>query len=268
MQNGIVEFVTTPTPHGQDVLANRMENYQIGVEHSARQVEKRRKASKTFVLTSLWKSARRQHYTPNPAVPNMADYLQWVLYDRAAVAAGSNWPTSTELYTQPIGQNSKTKADTNLEQVSLLPNPYWMNVSHLGLYPDPNVLLLDWIALNNQSYFEYWVNGRVQFEGKLSHAPGGVGPLGNSQKTAESSYSNGQPQMSNMLDLRMPAGINLGSMVTNGITGITILQGQNFKIKIILPGGVLALTASTATPNIGTGITLNASLFGQLSRSL
>lgn len=251
-----------------DMLANRRDNYIMGVEHMTKQAEKKKKTGKTFVLSNLWKAGRRQHFTPNPAVPNMADYLQWVYYDRAAVAAGSNWPTSTELYTQPIGQSSKTKADTNLEQVSLLPNPYWMNVSHMGLYPDPTVLLTDWVALNNQSYFEFWVNGRVQFEGKLSHAPGGVGPLGNSTKTAESNYSNGQPQMTNMLDLRMPAGIDLGSMVTNGITGITILQGQSFKVKIILPGGVLALTASTATPNIGTGLTLNAQLFGQLSRSL
>lgn len=262
----------------KEVLDNRSENYKEGLIFQNEQLEKHKaagKVGKSFRLTDFFRSAKRQQRMPNPILPNMADYLQWVIYDRSAVAAGGSWPTSTSLYTSPIGQNSKTKADTNLDQVSLLPNPFWMNVTHIGLYPDPNVLLLDWIALCNQSYFEFWVNNRVQFEGKLQHAPGGVGPNGNSTKTAESAYNNGYPVMSNMMDIRLPGGIGLGMdpstgqpLVSNGVTGITILQGQQFKIQVILPGGALTLTASDATPNVGKGLTLNAELFGQLSRSL
>lgn len=256
----------------ENVLENRHENAILGMIHAEEQKQKFKnlsKVGKKIHLTEMYKMGIRNHGTkPNPMVLNMADYLQWVLYDRAAVAGGSNWPTSTKLFTVPIGSSSKTKADTNMEQVSLLPNPYWMNCTHIGLYPDANVLLLDWIALCNQSYFEFWVNGRVQFEGKLQHAPGGVGPVGNSTKTAESSYTSGVPRNDCMFDLRMPAGINLGDKVTDGNTGITILQGQTFKIEVNLPGGALALTATTATPNVGTGVTLNATLLGQLSRNL
>lgn len=225
------------------------------------------------ILTTALQRARRQHIAPNPIVPNMADYVNWLLYDRYIVAAGSAVPVNFQLFTVPIGTNNKTKVDTNLDLVSQLPQPYWMNVTHIGFYWMPNMLLTDIINFLEQSYFEFWVNNKVYIEGPHMVYPGGAGIYGFSTIQGQQVADNGHPSNGNLYDLRLPAGINLGSdtsgnaVVTDGITGINILQSQNFKIQDYLPGGALTLTASTANPN-GTGMYLYCFLHGILSRSV
>jgi len=218
--------------------------------------------------------ANKKKFNQNPIVPNMADYVNWVLYDRLVTAAGGSIPTNFKFFTVPIGTNSKTKVDTNLDQVSQLPQPYWMNATHIGFAFMPNTLLLDIVNFWSQSYFEFWVNNKVYVEGPYQCFPGGSGLHGATTNTATSALSSGVPLEGNMFDLRLPAGIHLGNdsqgnaVVTDGLTGITILQSQTFKVENNLPGGALTLTASTATPNAGTGMTLNTYLKGVLSRSV
>ena len=58
--------------------------------------------------------ARRQHIGSNPIVPNMADYTNWIYYDRIIFAAGTSVPTQFQLFVVPYNQGGKTKVDTNL----------------------------------------------------------------------------------------------------------------------------------------------------------
>lgn len=212
---------------------------------------------------------RKQHHMHNPIVPNMADYVNWVLYDRLVTAAGGTIPATTGLFTIPIGQSSKTKVDTNLDLVSQLPQPYWINCTHMGFYWEPNTLMLDVVNLLHQSYCEFWVNNKIYLEGPLMCFQGGAGAYGSTAQTGGTINSNGMPQGNSMMfDLRLPAGLNLGSLTSDGLTGITILQSQLFKVVINLPGGALTLTASTATPTPGVGLTLYAFIHGHLSRSV
>lgn len=249
---------------------DRAENYLAGEVLKAQAARTKAKVNRSFSFSGMWARARKLHSgnLQNPIVPNMADYVNWFLYDRNAYAAGAAIPTNSKLFTVPIGTAGKTKSDTNLEQVSVLPNPYWMNVTHLGFYFNPTVLTIDIDALFDQSYFEFWVNNKVYIEGKLNMFPAGGGIAGFSTRTTQSQLTNGFPQPSNMIDMRIPGGTNLGNMVADGLTGINILQQQNFKIELNLPGGALTLSASDLTPNPGTGLTIACYLYGVLSRSV
>lgn len=250
---------------------DRVENYKAGQE--ARKDWNKRSIAQVGqeMLTGATSFLRgkRQHNFANPIVPNMADYVNWIFYDRLVTAAGGTIPTSTGLFTIPIGQSSKTKVDTNLDLVSQLPQPYWMNATHIGFYFNPNTLLLDVVNLTTQSYIEFWVNNKIYVEGPLQCFQGGAGITGNTAQTGSAILSNGMPQGNSMMfDLRLPAGLNLGNMTTDGLTGITILQSQLFKVMLQLPGGSLTLTANNATPTPGTGLTVQAFLHGHLSRSV
>lgn len=250
----------------------RVNNYLAGEALKAESAREAKRASvkRTFSFSGMWARARKLHSgnLQNPIVPNMADYVNWFLYDRLVFAAAASIPTNSKLFTVPIGTAGKTKSDTNLEQVATLPNPYWMNVTHIGFYFNPTVLDIDINALFDQSYFEFWVNNKVYIEGKLNMFPAGGGISGWSTRTTQSELTNGFPQPSNMIDLRIPGGTNLGSLVADGLTGINILQQQNFKIELNLPSGALVLTANNAVPNVGTGLTLACYLYGVMSRSV
>ena len=227
-------------------------------------------------LTKMFLKARQALLGHNPIVPNMADYTNWILYDRIVFAAGSNIPVNFKLFVVPNGTSGKTKVDTNMSQPSQLPQPYWINATHIGFFWLPNTIELDIVNFISQSYFEFWVNDKIYSEGPYQAYPAMVGLQGNTTQTAVSAQSNGMPTgIQTMYDLRLPGGISLGldpntgkSVITDGLTGINIYQSQLFKIENNLPAGVLALTAANASPNPGTGLTLYCFLHGILSRSV
>jgi hypothetical protein len=76
-----------------------------------------------------------------------------------------------------------------------------------------------------------------------------------------------------VFDVRLPAGIHLGvdsnnvPIVTDGLIGVTILQGQQFNVTCNAPAGGAALSAAAATPP-GTGLTVMCYLYGILSRGV
>jgi hypothetical protein len=70
-----------------------------------------------------------------------------------------------------------------------------------------------------------------------------------------------------MFDLRLPAGFQMGSYVADGQTGITILQGQTFTVRLFAGSGTgITLTASGGSG--GTGLNLQCFLLGILSRGV
>ena len=252
-------------------MQDRIENYVAGHELMKKLGSKAKAEVGETVSTRVLQyfRGRRQHFAHNPIVPNMADYVNWILWDRLVTAAGGAIPTTFALYTIPIGQGGKTKVDTNLDLVSQLPQPYWINCTHLGFYWEPNTLMLDVVNLLHQSYMEFWVNNKIYLEGPLQCFQGGAGAYGSTAQTGGTINTNGVPQGNSMMfDLRLPAGLDLGNITSDGLTGITILQSQLFKVVINLPGGALTLTANNATPTVGVGLTLYSFLHGHLSRSV
>lgn len=224
-------------------------------------------------LTEFFKAGRRQARKQNPIAPNQADVVKWILYDTFTFAAGTTVPNNFKFFTQPIGTAGKTKVQTNLDQVQRLPDPLWFNTEGIGIYFDPLTLATDIDAFLRSEFIEYWVGQKTYIEGPIQCFPAGAGLYGVASGANISAFSNGIPRIDNAYDVRLPAGIHLGNdtnnvpIVTDGLIGVTILQGQQFRIEMNAPMGGAALAASTATPP-GTGLQVMAMLFGILSRGV
>lgn len=224
-------------------------------------------------MTKFLKQAEQWQRCSNPIVQNMNDFVQWIFWDRAVFAQGANIPVKFQLFAIPMNQGGKTKVDTNLEQPMKINSPGWLNAAYLGFYYGASTLLLDIQNLTDQCYMEFWVSQKVYLEGHLQSFPGGAGLKGVSTDTAQQTYTNGDPTVANMFDMRIPRGTNLGTdganaVVADGLMGVSILPDQTFHVDVNLPGGVLALTANTAVPNPGTGLRLYSYLVGTYSRGV
>lgn len=228
------------------------------------------------------KAAKRRIRGTNPIAPNQADIVNWILYDRIAFAASAVIPQLTKLFVTPIGTNSKTKVDTNLDQVSRLPDPLWFNTTHMGFFFNNNVTGPDLDAFFNTEYMEFWVGQKTYLEGPVQCFPSGAGRFGSTAlgtmaaaaTSFASSQGSGWPVLSNLYDVRLPGGLNLGvdasgaPVVADGLIGITILQGQQFNVQLKADGGGATLSATGAVPVPGTGLTVAAYLHGILSRGV
>jgi hypothetical protein len=182
-------------------------------------------------------------------------------------------PNNFKFFTQPIGTAGKTKIDTNMDQVQRLSDPLWFNTEGVGFWFGSINLLTDINAFFQSEYMEFWVGQKVYLEGPIQVFPGGAGLYGVSGTGSQTTLTNGQARTDNVFDVRLPAGIHLGvdannvPIVTDGLIGITILQGQQFRIEMNAPMGGAALAAVGATP-AGTGLTVMAYLYGILSRGV
>ncbi len=235
------------------------------------------KASASDFLKNAKARVRKQ----NPISPNQADYVNWILYDRIVFAASAVVNQLVKLFVIPIGQSSKTKVDTNLEQTSVLPAPQWFNCTGLSIFFNQNAAPIDIFNFMNTEYMEFWVSQKVYLEGPLDQFPSSGGQFTNvslgTMAAAATSYitnsTNGWPSAHNMYDVRLPAGLPLGSgaqgaVVADGIIGITILQSQTFHLELKADGGGATMAATGAVPIAGVGLTVGCRLHGILSRGV
>jgi hypothetical protein len=224
-------------------------------------------------LTEFFKAAKRRTRQQNPIAPNQADIVKWILYDRFQFAAGTTIPNNFKYFTQPIGTAGKTKVDTNLDQVQRLPDPLWFNTEGIGFFFGSLTLATDISAFLASEYMEYWVGQKVYVEGPIQCFPSGAGLTGVSSGVTGTVFTNGIPRIDNVFDVRLPAGIHLGvdssnvPIITDGLIGVTVLQGQQFRIEMNAPMGGAALAAAAATPP-GVGLSIMAYLYGILSRGV
>jgi hypothetical protein len=191
------------------------------------------------------------------------------------------------LFVSPIGGQSntpgvlKTKVDTNLEQVSRLPDPQWFNTTGLGVYFNVNAAPIDIENFIATEYIEFWVSQKVYLEGPPQCFPSAAGLYAANAMSLTAAATafvtntvNGWPNAQNLYDVRLPAGLNLGindagQMVTaDGLIGITILQGQSFNVQFKADGGAMTLALAAATPIPGVGLTVSCYLHGILSRGV
>lgn len=234
-------------------------------------LEKRRgKVGFRTSLTEFFKSAKKRGRAQNPIAPNQADIVKWILYDRFQFASGTTVPNNFKFFTAPIGQSGKTKVDTNMEQVQRLADPLWFNTEGIGFFFNPQNDIADQANFMASEYMEFWVGQKVYVEGPVQCFPGGGGIWAAiSGSVVTSCSTNGIPRTDNIYDVRLPAGIHLGTdtagnqIVTDGLIGITILQGQQFRVEMNAPAGGAALQATPAT-----GLTVMCYLHGILSRGV
>jgi len=249
--------------NNQLIVNREVHQEQTYLAAEAMEQSRKSKVKKTISISGMWGKGKQKMRTANPIMGGKADIVNWTLYDRITAAQNTATATQYTFFNTPIGTNSKTKNDTNLEQVSRLPDPQFFNATQLGFVLN-NMILLDCVALLNAYYCEFWVGQKVYVEGPLNLFPGGAGLQGASNITAaatQQAFSNGMPYgLSVMYDLRLPSGLGMGDFVSDGLTGITILQGQNFYVRII--GTSFTLTSGA------TGLNTLCRLDGILSRGV
>jgi hypothetical protein len=211
-----------------------------------------------------FRNALKRNRAQNPISPNQADIVQWVLYDRFIFAAGTTVPNQFQFFSVPSGSGGKTNVDTNVGQVKRLEDPQWMNTFGVGFYFNPNVLFADLNSFENTEYMEFWIGQKAYLQGPIQCFPGAAGLTGG--QTSTPYFVNGTPRPSDIFDVRLPAGLQLGSLgVTDGLMGLTILQGQSFYTNCYAPSGGASLTVSGSG---GTGLTIMNYLYGILSRAV
>lgn len=225
-------------------------------------------------LTEFYKAARAKSFAANPIAPNQADIVKWIIWDRFQFAPGTTVPNNFKFFTQPIGTAGKTKIDTNMDQVQRLADPLWFNTEGIGFWFGSINLLTDINAFLQSEYCEFWIGQKVYLESPVQCLPSGCGLVGVTPGNGTvQAFGLGVPRTDNVFDVRLPAGIHLGvdannvPIVTDGLIGVTILQGQQFRVEMNAPMGGAALAASTATPP-GTGLTVMCYLYGILSRGV
>ncbi len=218
-------------------------------------------------LNDYFETCKQRMVQPNPMDPNRADIVNWQLWDQYAAAAAATTVVNINLFTIPIGGAGKTKRQTNLDQVARLPDPEWMNVTGIGFEFASDTIKVDVDGFLAAYYAEFWVSQKVYVEGPLQVFQAGTGLYGVTTQQNVGTWVNGKPDGRPGYDLRLPAGISLGAQgMTDGLTGITILQGQNFKVVLTAAAGVVLGIA--AAPVFGTGITVTCYLFGIKSRGV
>jgi len=227
---------------------------------------KKAKIGEAEAFNSYSRRVKKMARANNPIAPNQADLVNWNIYDRWTVAAATATPSQFKFFTQPIGTNSKTKTDTNMEQVQRLPDPQWANVVGVGFYLSSNMIKSDIDSLLNGYYTEFWVSQKVYLEGPIQCFPGAAGlagAFGTTASAADVLMTNGVARTDNFFDVRLPAGLQLPGMTTDGLIGITILQGQSFHVDMNSPAGTFTTAAGPAI-----GLNVMCYLYSVLSRGV
>jgi hypothetical protein len=191
----------------------------------------------------------------NPIEEGRADIVPWIFYDRLFTASNTTTAVEYDFFTQPIS-GTKTKQDTNLDQVSVLAQPQHFNTTSLQMYFSSQMLDLDIGKFLDTYYLEFWIGNKVYAEGPLSQFPGGSGLQGFTTQTNTGSFSNGIPSPLAVVDFR----------IGDNPIGHHILQGQTFKVKVITGAG-FTTTATSVNPN-AIGLSLLCVLEGVLSRGV
>lgn len=221
--------------------------------------------------------ATRQQRVSNPIAPNMVDIIPDALFDSYSINANTTMPTTIDFFVVPQG-GSKTAAQTNMQQSMRLNDPQRMNVTHIGV-EFINTIQRDIDGINQNYTLSLTLTDKA-FYGPLpiSLAPAGVGSVISygtqvAAATNQAATLGLNRGLQTAWDFRLPQGTNLGidpktgqTIFADGLTGVTILQGQTFKATLQAPGAAGYTTADAASG--GKGVNLRIYLYGIRTRAV
>jgi preprotein translocase subunit SecY len=171
------------------------------------------------------------------------------VYDDFSVAA-STPAVSVNLFQIPIGQSSKTLADTSLVQAGQLEGGQAFRVRAIELKVLPTVAFVDAVAFAQNCTLNFTISsGRTYGQYPLAFLPGGSVPIVNAAATTVAattieSVSQGFPSVGNVLPLQYP---------------VTIGDGEHFSWK-------LDVQVPFSTSSTGTGYKAWLVMHGDLFR--
>jgi hypothetical protein len=205
------------------------------------------------------------NYDINSIMAGWVDRGSWVYHDTMTVAAGVAVPQMYTFFQVPIGQNDsltnvpKTKLQTNMLNNGQFSPPRCLILNQLGFYfcgpyststkNYTNMALADIEMICNSCYFEFTIDQKIFFEGRLEWHPPGVGIYGASTANNDFAWGLGFPSPH--------------ATYVFGNYAKYIAPLQNFGLKITFPMGTLPLASSS-----GVGINLVAIMKGLTDRSV
>ena len=205
-------------------------------------------------------------YNINSVMKGWVDRGKWVYYDTYSQVAGTAVASQIRMFQLQMGATDpnlsvvKTKLQTNMVNSGVFNPPRALILDQIGfMFVGPYVsgttagaqtILADILAFVNSGYFEFFIDGKVFFEGRLEFHPPGYGVTGFSTNSNEESWGLGvvSPHATYSFD----------------VFAKYIAPLQNFGLNIYFPMGGTLPTPQSA----GKGITLVALLKGLTDRSV
>jgi hypothetical protein len=220
----------------------------------------------------VYSAAQAQGMDINSIMAGWVDRGKWIYYDTIAQNAGS---AALSVYSPfAVGLNGNDQINTSLIKTKLqtnLPNGgqfnpprclilnqlmfYWCGLpatSSTNTKVYGNTILADIEQFCNSSYFEFKIDEKIFFEGRLEFHPPGIGVYGFSTNQNEEAWGLGLPSPLAVWEF--------------GNFAKYIAPLQNFSLRIIFPGSTLPVWATAG--NGGQGICLVAGMKGLTDRSV
>lgn len=188
----------------------------------------------------------------------------WTYYYTVKIAAGATVATQYSLFSAALGQADPyplvspaptlTKVETNIPNANFFNPPRDLILDQLGFHFEIDTRLQDIQSFTKNCFFEFKIDDKIFFEGKLWMHPPGTGVSGVTTQTAESTYGLGQP--------------NLQATFRFGNFAKYIAPLQRFSWIIFFPEATPTLLASTGPQGTGVGIWLISFMKGLTDRAV
>lgn len=154
-------------------------------------------------------------------VRDQMDVQQTPLYDTITIAAGSALTVNSSAFFVNVGSNAnKTINQTNLTRSSELISPEAFSIKQFRLRWSEDILRVDVTNIYNGFVFEFYIGKKPYMQLPIWMCPAGGGISGFSDKTSESSYTNGWPSSSAARSLALPLVISSKAAFYGQLNGL------------------------------------------------
>jgi len=134
----------------------------------------------------------------NSVIAGMVDRGVGIFYDNLITAAGTQLNAQYTLFSYQLGTNDpitavpKTLINTNMEAPKYFPPPQCLVLMDMGFF-FRGMLLADILKIQNNYYFEFFIDQKRFFYGFTELYPSGLGNFGSSGLSGDYSWVNGAP---------------------------------------------------------------------------
>lgn len=188
----------------------------------------------------------QQQFNGTTYQPNTMDVQSEPLYDQLTTAqAGTITSNGMQFFTAPTG---KTLNQTNVTEVRKLAAPEAFAVMAIKFYPQPDILLADWVAIGANFALQFQIGSKAYNTAPCQFYNSGLGISGYTTRTSQSFFTNGVPGRNSAHSLEINIVIDNQASFFGNLVGTT--------------------TTMTATASGGVGSVLTMLLDGLHARGV
>lgn len=197
----------------------------------------------------------------NSILQGYTDRGIWTYYYTIKISAGATVGTQYSFFGASIGQtdpyntaNTLTKLETNIPNANFFNPPRDLILDQLGFHFEIDTRLADIQSFTKNCYFEFKIDDKIFFEGKLWMHPPGTGVSGVSTQNSESTFGLGIP--------------NLQATFRFGNFAKYIAPLQRYSLIVYFPEATPTLLPSSGPQGVGVGTWIIAFMKGLTDRAV